>query len=324
MLYKIKSAVKDIEIMVDTKSAQVNLRLSSSLKARAEKAAAQDHRSLTSLIEKLLADHLQGRASLQSWHGDAQSRFEELLLTRGGTSAAALMPRSFHAFSFGISTTDGTEFKPQDLLQIVRSLPAGMRGVFNNPNLFHAYTRPELAPYFAADAENNREILESAVFPDVATLNETVEFWRISPTGFASHIRTYNEDREELRQQVRKDGGKWFWPYQMIRELHELVIHAYLLAERLKSTESVEFLCEWWGLRDREIADAEPGIHWTEGKIAREDHRVTRGEWAIDDLRRTPDIVSALAAPVLRLFDPSFDCSAEWAGEQTTRFKRLG
>ena len=40
------------------KTAQTNLRLDPQLKAAAEKAAKADHRSLTSLIEKLLADHL--------------------------------------------------------------------------------------------------------------------------------------------------------------------------------------------------------------------------------------------------------------------------
>jgi hypothetical protein len=42
----------------ETKDAQVNLRLQPSLKAAAEAAAADDHRSLTSLIEKLLSDYL--------------------------------------------------------------------------------------------------------------------------------------------------------------------------------------------------------------------------------------------------------------------------
>ena len=40
------------------KTAQVNLRIAPSLKEAAEKAAAGDHRSLTSLIEKLLMDYL--------------------------------------------------------------------------------------------------------------------------------------------------------------------------------------------------------------------------------------------------------------------------
>jgi hypothetical protein len=40
------------------KTAQVNLRIDPELKAAAERAAAADHRSLTSLIEKLLSDYL--------------------------------------------------------------------------------------------------------------------------------------------------------------------------------------------------------------------------------------------------------------------------
>jgi hypothetical protein len=46
------------------KTAQVNLRVEPSLKATAEKAASDDHRSLTSLIEKLLTDYLRRRGYL--------------------------------------------------------------------------------------------------------------------------------------------------------------------------------------------------------------------------------------------------------------------
>jgi hypothetical protein len=43
------------------KSAQVNLRIEPALKSAAEKAAADDHRSLTSLVEKLLTEHLRAK-----------------------------------------------------------------------------------------------------------------------------------------------------------------------------------------------------------------------------------------------------------------------
>jgi len=46
------------------KTAQVNLRLQPSLKAAAERAAADDRRSLTSLIEHLLDQHLRARGYL--------------------------------------------------------------------------------------------------------------------------------------------------------------------------------------------------------------------------------------------------------------------
>jgi len=47
------------------KTAQVNLRLEPELKKAAEKAAAEDHRSLTSLVEKLLADYCKKRGFLK-------------------------------------------------------------------------------------------------------------------------------------------------------------------------------------------------------------------------------------------------------------------
>jgi hypothetical protein len=45
----------------ETKTAVVQLRLRPSLKEAAEQAAADDQRSLTSLVEKLLIDHLRAK-----------------------------------------------------------------------------------------------------------------------------------------------------------------------------------------------------------------------------------------------------------------------
>jgi hypothetical protein len=47
------------------KTAQINLRMDPKLKALADKAASDDQRSLTSLIEKLLADHLRQHGYLK-------------------------------------------------------------------------------------------------------------------------------------------------------------------------------------------------------------------------------------------------------------------
>jgi hypothetical protein len=47
------------------KTAQVNLRLTPALKAAAEKAASDDQRSLTSLVEKLLTDYLRKNGYLK-------------------------------------------------------------------------------------------------------------------------------------------------------------------------------------------------------------------------------------------------------------------
>jgi hypothetical protein len=50
----------------ETKTAQVNLRIQPSLKEAADKAAAADQRSLTSLVEKLLTDHLRKKGYLKA------------------------------------------------------------------------------------------------------------------------------------------------------------------------------------------------------------------------------------------------------------------
>lgn len=47
------------------KTAQVNLRIDPELKALADKAAANDQRSLTSLVEKLLTDFLKKNGYLE-------------------------------------------------------------------------------------------------------------------------------------------------------------------------------------------------------------------------------------------------------------------
>jgi hypothetical protein len=50
--------------MPRTKSATLNLRIEPAIKDAAEKAAADDRRSLTSLVEKLLVDHLRKKGYL--------------------------------------------------------------------------------------------------------------------------------------------------------------------------------------------------------------------------------------------------------------------
>ena len=57
--------VKPVASEKRVKTAQVNIRFHPDLKEAAERAAADDHRSLTSLIEKVLSDHLRERGYLQ-------------------------------------------------------------------------------------------------------------------------------------------------------------------------------------------------------------------------------------------------------------------
>lgn len=60
--------------MVRTKTAVLNLRIEPDIKTAAEKAAADDRRSLTSLVEKLLLDYLRDKGYLPETDAGASIR----------------------------------------------------------------------------------------------------------------------------------------------------------------------------------------------------------------------------------------------------------
>ena len=67
------------------KTAQVNLRIDPELKKAAERAAADDQRSLTSLVEKLLVDHLKASGHLPKQPGGERKGIRK----KGGFSKMA-------------------------------------------------------------------------------------------------------------------------------------------------------------------------------------------------------------------------------------------
>jgi hypothetical protein len=69
-----------------TKTAQVNLRLQPDLKAAAEKAAANDHRSLTSLFEMLLTEYLRRKGYLGTPEGSHAARRQGMGTVREASS----------------------------------------------------------------------------------------------------------------------------------------------------------------------------------------------------------------------------------------------
>jgi hypothetical protein len=268
----------------DAKAAQVNLRITPALKTSAERAAAREHRSLTSLIEKLLADHLQSQPTLESWHDRARGRFLRLLADH---KIGAEARKSMVARSYCIKTADGQSVLPHQLQEKLRLVSGDLDRLFSYVNIFYPYTRAELLPYFTSDSDLKRgeldEVLECFAFPP--TISE-LEFWRVSPAGLATDIRPLFEDREELRAHGREPGA-WFSPFFLVRDLAVLLFHAFHFAKAFPSAEQVEFRCEWSGLNERAAGDPDPMRRWTPGRISRADHRITGGEWPIADFVRT-------------------------------------
>ena len=308
-------------MQAETRSTQVNLRLQPALKEAAEKAAARDHRSLTSLIEKLLSDFLRTQPTLEDWHERAMARF------LGVVSDRKLSDQIRHgkmARSYSIINHNGESLNPTSMINILRSAYSDVGNTISNHHAFYIYTRPELQPYFTYDGNLERskmsEILECAVTPPVAS---SLELWRASPAGLVADVRTLDEDDERFSQ-LGLRPGKWFCPFFLTRNLAELVLHAHLFSRRFPVTEAVEFRCEWSGMQERELADPDSTFgHWERGHIARADHRVTIAQSQANDLGRTwPEVVSALGGPVMRLFDPAFDYSPDWVRTQVDRLRR--
>jgi hypothetical protein len=304
----------------ESKTSQVNLRLQPALKKAAEKAAAQDHRSLTSLIEKLIADHVRTRPTLEAWHTRAIERFVKTVQNQ---QAGNRLKHGYSAHSYCIHTSTGEQLAAHELTDILRATHANLGGVFTSPHLFYPYTRKELLPYFTFDDQlpygSADEILE---FAGDASIMSWLEFWRLSPAGLASNIRPHLEDSPEFEERALKSGS-WFCPYFLTRRLTEIVRHAVTLSRRFASAEAVAFRCQWTGLQDREIADPDPSIRWSPGKIARTGHRVSVVEWSTKDLEgQWAQVVCALGGPVMRLFDPAFDYSPEFIERQVPRFRQ--
>ncbi len=299
-----------------TKTTQVNLRLTPALKAAAEKAAGQDHRSLTSLIEKLLTEYLQTQPALDDWHDCGRARFFRLPAKHWLSGDIA---RGAFAKSLRIKCAAGDRIGAYKLTRELQLIHGELSHRFKFVPLFHPSTRRGLVPYYTSDNHLNRageEILECFAAPPAG---QATELWRVSPAGLAFDMRPYFEDCETYRQHGL-EPGKWFSPYMLTRDLEVLAHFASELAARFPSAETIEFRCEWSGLLNRYAAAGEPNQFWPPAKISRSDHCVTQGEWPVADIASAwPDIVSKLGGPVVRLFDPTFDYSPDWISSQSTR-----
>lgn len=299
-----------------TKTTQVNLRLTPALKTAAEKAAGQDHRSLTSLIEKLLTEYLQTQPSVDDWHDRGRARFLRLTAEH---RLSADIARGGCAKSMRITCAAGERIAPHRLSRELQLIHGELSNRFKFVPFFHPCTRRGLVPYYTSDSELKRageDILECFVAPPAG---QSIEFWRLSPAGLAFDMRPYFEDREAYRQHGL-EPGKWFSPYLLTRDLEVLALFAAELAARFPSAETVEFRCEWSGLLNRYAAAGEPNQFWPPANISRSDHCFTQGEWHAADIAPSwANIVSALGGPVVRLFDPTFDYSPDWIKPQSTR-----
>lgn len=260
-------------------------------------------------------------APLRLWHDAGHKRFLELAEV---DPLADLLKRAHYQFSYQINTTDGQKLDMENLLNELRSMGQEVHDLVDPGwTMFWIFDVPALAPQASGDtALDDVEFLECCHIRPNAIESTLPDFWRVAPSGLATLIRPYREDRRTLGPGY--EVGTWFWPYVMGREIAEIIRHARAFTERFNTPESVSFRLEWRGLQGREVRDPNNSFFYTRyaGRLPQADSRVITRTVTVADLKgnwakATADVLST----VLRMFDASLAISAQEILDWSKRFR---
>jgi hypothetical protein len=144
--------------------------------------------------------------------------------------------------------------------------------------------------------------------------DETADFWRVSPRGYATIIRPYPEDQGQVGSPPL-EPGRYLSPLAVAQEVGELVCHARAFARLFAGVRRVAFRCEWWGLTGRELFD--PDAHWPHRGPALSDRCVATSQVSLARLGHAwSEVVAQLIAPAVRAVEPDVALDGEWVRQQ--------
>jgi hypothetical protein len=258
---------------------------------------------------------------LKIWHESARTAFLRGVEER---KAPPEVTKCHFQFSYLIDA-GGQQLDRNQLPTILRQVNAEVRDLVHTGwSMFHVFDRRDIAPVFAVDTasgEGDEDFLECFVPTAIPGFNLT-DMWRVSADGKGTLFRNYWEDAPALNAQHGLKPGTWFSPNIMVQELAEFVRHARGMAERFDAPTAVSFRCEWCGLAGRQVHDV--SALWFEGHAADSgDRRIGYGTWPLSALlNHWPEIVSALAAQVARLFGISHVLTPAWVQGQAPTWRR--
>jgi hypothetical protein len=283
----------------------------------------QDSEALVAMIEAALEGRravpaLQDR--LLDWHLAARRAF--LALIPRSPIAAQLAGRHY-ALSYALELKRPQTLDQAQLPEHLRRCAFEAQALFPpGLRMFEPPYRLAARPRFVSDpstGDDDTDFLETAwlrAYP----LTEIADLWRVSPKGFATIVKPYEEDRAEVNAALGTEPGTWLNPDLLARDLAELVCHAKSYARFFASVRRAVFRCDWWGLAGRELFD--PEGRWAQTGAALGDHRAATLDVPTASLVQAwPDAVARLMAPVLRALEPDLVLDADWVRAQAPRWR---
>jgi hypothetical protein len=218
-----------------------------------------------------------------------------------------------------------TKLSINELREALRIAGEAVREVvWTGWSMFHQFTRAAIAPKVVVDTSSGHEVeaLETNLLGETLLEATIPDVWRVTVDGRASIWRPYREDRMRVPHLAERGlvPGTYLSPRILVRELYELATHAKEFSKAFPFAKSAEFLCSWVGLKDRKIADMDPGVDWNT-YVSHVGNRTSNTSVPLDSLTAdTAGVVATLSAPVLNLFD-GFELSRDWIGDQVPKFR---
>lgn len=260
--------------------------------------------------------------AVQKWHDAGKRRYEKLLeeCPEGG-----FLKHNHFQLSYGIETATKEELDVARLSDALRRANDEVQDLVRTGwSMFYSFTRDGMRPYTMVDqtsGKGDKDFLECSLLQDSKT--GATDFWRASADGYATLIRGYFEDREDAAKYVNAAPGEFISPNWLIRNLGEVVRHARAFASQFENPKLVSFRCEWLGLTGRRIAD--PMSWWGPHQFDKGTQtRVASDSWTVAQLEeKWPQIVAALAGPVMRAAGIGQVVTAEWVKQQSARWRSL-
>ena len=277
----------------------------------------RDREALLSLLDA----SIDGRSSapdtaqrVQTWHRAARAAFQTLV-PRSPT--ADRLARCHYVLSYGFEVVRPEMLEHAQLPERLRRTVFDVQTQFRSGwNMFDPPYRRGVQARFVLDpasGDDEVDFLEAA-WLRARNPDAMADFWRVSPSGYATIVRPYPEDQGQLAA-LAVSPETYLSPFAVAQEVGELVCHARAFARLFNGVRRVAFRCEWWGLTGRELFD--PDRHWPHRGPALSDRSVATAQVPIGRLANAwPEVVAQLIAPVVRAVEPDVALDGDWVRRQ--------